>query len=357
MTLRATCVSQDPTNYFLPKRDEDQPLRISDVLLRVNQSHKDVFADMIRLATHSKWSHAALVYLLSEPSKGYDNMFLVEARTKGIHINSWRNEVIPYRQFTSGIKRLPLDWYVETPYEKSRRDPHDPKDEHGIEYLRHVRGIAVDQINGLFDHKTVNEIAALYVERAAKRHLSAVPQVAEVADAVAIFFKKWDAADDEKRRKYRNDPQKSKKYIARFICSGLIQYSFFEALRIRIINDMKVTEYREAAMSNLSNMQRVIFREDPEDVIGKYIRDIQAGRLDIAEPTPDDVLDLLKTAVPADFNNSPHLQWKYVIRKGIVWQIDEAPEGYTAQTEDEEQLLELMKPEHVDPEHMKEATH
>src|SRR6266568_1336456 len=275
MTLRATCVSQDPTNYFLPKRDEDQPLRISDVLLRVNQSHKDVFADMIRLATHSKWSHAALVYLLSEPSKGYDNMFLVEARTKGIHINSWRNEVIPYKQFTSGIKRLPLDWYVETPYEKSRRNCHDPEDEHGIEYLRHVRGIAVDQIN-----------------------------------------------------------------------------SFFEALRIRIINDMKVTEYREAAMSNLSNMQRVIFREDPEDVIGKYIRDIQAGRLDIAEPTPDDVLDLLKTAVPADFNNSPHLQWKYVIRKGIVWQIHEAREGYTAQTEDEEQLLELMKPEH-----MKEATH
>lgn len=63
MAFRATCVSHDPTEYFLPQRDEDQPLRISDVLLRVNQSHKDIFADMIRLATQSKWSHPALVYL------------------------------------------------------------------------------------------------------------------------------------------------------------------------------------------------------------------------------------------------------------------------------------------------------
>lgn len=54
MAFRATCVSQDPTEYFLLKRDEDQPLRISDVLLRVNQSHKEVFADMIRLATQRR---------------------------------------------------------------------------------------------------------------------------------------------------------------------------------------------------------------------------------------------------------------------------------------------------------------
>lgn len=201
MVYRATWVAQDPTNYFLPKKDDEQPLHISDVLLRINQSHKDIFAQAIRLARHSKWSHAALVYLVSEPSKGFDNMFLVEARTKGIHINSWRNEVIPYEQFTVGIKRLPLSWYVKTPYEKSKRDPRDHEDEHGIEYLRHVRGIAVDQINGLFDHKTANEIAALYIERAAKRHLSAVPQIAETADAVATLYKKWDAVTLKKQKR------------------------------------------------------------------------------------------------------------------------------------------------------------
>jgi hypothetical protein len=286
------------------------------------------------LGTHSKWSHAALVYLLSEPSKGYNNTFLVEARTKGIHINSWRNEVIPYKQFTVGIKRLPLDWYVETPDEKARHDPNNPKDTHGIEYLRHVRGIAVDQINGLFDRKVVNEIAALYVERAAKRHLKAIPQVAEAADAVANFFKKWDESSAKK------------KSIARFICSGLIQYSFFAALRIRIINALAVPKCRKAGLSNLSNMHRIIFREDPEHVMDSYIQNIQAGKLDIADPIPDDVLDLLKTAVPADFNNSPKLDWYYVIRKGVVWKIEKVPEGYEPQSKDEAEVLKLISQEH-----------
>src|SRR5207245_842000 len=161
------------------------------------------------------------------------------------------------------------------------------EDTHGIDYLRHVRGIALDQINGLFDHKVVNELAALYVERASKRQLSTVPQVAEAAGAVATFFKKWDASSSKK----------SKTNIARFVCSGLVQYSFFTALRIRIINDLAIPEHHEAAMSNLNNLHRIIFREDPENVIGVYLQQIQAGKLDIADPVPDDVLDLLKTAV------------------------------------------------------------
>ena len=337
MAYRATCVSQDPIEYFLEKgaksREGSSYLRVSDVILRVNQNPEEIFAHLIRLATHSKWSHSALVYLLSDPAKGYNNTFLVEARTKGIHIASWRNEVLPYDQFTVGIKRPRLDWYVETPDEKSRHNPRDPEDTHGIDYLRHVRGVAVDQINGLFDHKVVNELAALYIERAARQHLSAIPQVAEAADAAATLFKKWDESANAKTN------------IARFICSGLVQYSFFAALRIRIINDLAIPENREAALSNLSNLQRIIFREDPDGVVDIYIQRIQAGKLNIAAPVPDDVLDLVKTAVPADFNNSPDLEWRYVIRKGWIWQIDAAPEDYRVQSEDEAAVLELTQPE------------
>ena len=132
MPYRATCVSKDPIDYFLgrnKKNDEGRPyLRVSDVILRANQDPKEVFAHIIRFATNSKWSHSALVYLLSDPTKGYNNTFLIESRTRGIQINSLRNEVLPYEQFTVGIKRLRLDWYVETPYEKSRHDPRDPED-------------------------------------------------------------------------------------------------------------------------------------------------------------------------------------------------------------------------------------
>jgi hypothetical protein len=336
MAYRATCVAYDPLEYFLEKSSDTPYLHVSDVVLRENRSPKEIFAELIRLATNSKWSHSALMYLISDPKKGYNNTFLVEALTKGIHLTSWRNEVVPYEQFTVGIKRPRLDWYIETPYERAKHNAHDPEDVYGIDYLRHVRGIALDQINGLFDHKVVNELAALYIERVARKHLSAVPQVAQAADAVATLFKKRDASD------------KSKTNLARFVCSGLVQYSFFAALRIRIINDLEVPENREAALSNLSNMSCIIFREDPDHVIDTYIQQVQAGKLNLADPMPDDVQDILKTAAPADFNNSTKLQWRYVIRKGVVWQIDEVTGDYTPQTEDEAAVLELTSPEHRD---------
>ena len=331
MPHRATCVSKDPIDYFLGKNKKRRRyLRVSDVILRENHDPKEVFAQIIRFATNSRWSHCALVYLLSDPTKGFNNTFLIEARTRGIRINSLRNEVLPYEQFTVGIKRLRLDWYVEMPYEKTRHDPRDPEDTYGIDYLRHVRGIALDQINGLFDLAVVDELVALYVERVAKRYLKAIPQVAEVADSLATLFKQWAESEN------------SKADVVRFICSGLVQYSFFAALRIRIINGLADPESREAAISNLGNLHRIVFREDPEGVISRYIHQIQAGELKVDAPVPNDVLDLLKTAMPADFNNSPNLEWRYVIRKGWIWQIDEATGDYKPQSDDEAAVLDLM---------------
>ncbi len=333
MAFRATCVSKDPLSYFLQKSDEGPYLRVSDVVLRYDSDPKEVFSHLIRIATASKWSHSALLYLLSDPAKGFGNTFLVEAKTKGIHIASWRNEVIPFEKFTVGIKRPRMDWYVETPYEVAKHDPNDPEDVPGIAYLRHVRGIAVDQINGLYDKKTIGEMTALYLERAATRRLPSIPQVADAADRIANFFKKWDESEDTTTN------------VLRFICSGLVQYSFFAALRIRIINDLAIPAHRDAAMSNLSNMDRVIFREDPEGVVPNYIQQIQTGKLDISAPIPDDVLDLLKTATPADFNNSTKLEWRFIIREGVIWQIDEASANYKPQSEDEAAALEMLSEE------------
>lgn len=334
MASRATLVSKDPLNYFLRKNGAGPHLRVSDVVLRINQDPKEIFSHLIRIATNSKWSHSALLYLISDPQMGFDNTFLVEAMTSGIHVTSWRNEVVPFNEFTVGIKRPRLDWYVETPREMSKHDPDDPEDVHGIVYLRHVRGIAVDQLNGLYDHKTVWELAALYAERIAKKHLAGVPQIAEAAASVADLFKKWDESDS------------SITNVLRFICSGLVQYSFFAALRIRILNDLAIPEHREAALSNLSNMHRVIFRADPENIVQTYIQHVQSGKRDLIEPIPDDVLDLLKTATPADFNNSPNLEWRYLIREGWIWQIDDASEEYIPESKDEAEVLELLSPEH-----------
>lgn len=342
MPFRATLVSDDPLTYFMEQGEDGPRLHISDVLLRVNHSHTEVFAHLIRTATNSKWSHSALVYLVNDPSNGLENTFLIEAKTKGVIIASWRNEVMPFKEFTVGIKRPKLDWYKESPYEQSRHDPHDPEDIHGIGYLRHVRGIAMDQIHGLYDHKVVWELASLYVERIAQRHLSKIPQVAEAADALATLFKKWDG---------RSEPDA---HVMRFVCSGLVQYSFFAALRFRILHDLQTPESHELALHNLRNMPRILYRKDRDQVMATYVRRILAGELELADPVPDDVLDLLKTATPADFNNSPNLEWRYIILNGSVWQIDEAPDGYHAQNEDEENELAMIHSEHH-PSHENES--
>ncbi|MFL5627148.1 MAG: hypothetical protein ACJ788_16330 [Ktedonobacteraceae bacterium] len=327
MAFRATYLSNDPISYFLQSSDEGPRLRVADVVLRANQNPKEIFSHLIRLATDSHWSHSALLYLINDPPQGFDNTFLVEAVTTGVRVASWRNEVVPYEQFTVGIRRLALDWYAETPKDATTRQVSEREDVPGLAYLRHVRGLALDQINRLYNHNTVDELSALYIQRVARRYR--IPFVPTLAEDIANHFKQRDEA------------------VLRFICSGLVQYSFFEALRRRVINDMAVPAHREYALSNLSNLHRIIFHPDPEGIIANYVQQVQSGKLDIAAPVPGPVLDLLKTTTPADLNNTTGLQWRYVIRKGWVWKITEAPAGYQPQSSDEAAVLNLMVPEHA----------
>src|SRR5438045_996810 len=111
MPYRAIRVSDNPLDYFLESHTDGPLMHISDVVLRENKDPKEVLAHAIRIATDSKWSHSAICYLLSDPKKGFGNTFLIEAKTKGVRIASWRDEVVPFDQFTVGIKRLKLDWY------------------------------------------------------------------------------------------------------------------------------------------------------------------------------------------------------------------------------------------------------
>lgn len=333
MSYRATQVSQDPLTYFMQQGEDGARLRVSDIVLRINHSRREVFAHLIRTATNSQWSHSALVYLVNDPPNGLENTFLIEARPKGVMMTSWRNEVIPYDEFTVGIKRPRLDWYRENPSEQSRHDPEDQEDIHGIDYLRHVRGVAADQMHGLFDHKVVWELASLYIERLARRRLSQIPQVAEAADKLAGFFKDWDM---------KSEPDA---HVTHFVCSGLVQYSFFAALRYRILQNMQKAENRESALQNMQNMQHILFREDPDQIMSAYIQDILSAKLDLADPVPEDIQDMLKTALPVDFHNSPHLEWRYIVLNGNVWQIDTAPADYLPQSEDEKAVLEMIAPE------------
>ncbi len=330
MAFRATQVALNPLDYFLQSDMEYQRLRVSDILLRTNLDPREIFSQLIRLATNSHWSHNALLYLLNDPVQGFDNTFLVEAMTTGVRVASLRNEIEPPEQFNVGIRRLLLDWYIETPQEVAQHNTSDLEDTHGIAFLRHVRGMAVDQINGLYSHNVVNELASLYIERISKRYH--VPLVGALADDFARLFEKWDESPE------------SIQTVTRFICSGLVQYSYFAALRRRIINAMDGA--RDVAMSNLSNMQHIIFRPDPEGIVPDYIQQVQTGKLKLSDALPVQVSNFLKTTTPADFNNSTNLAWCYIIFKGTVWQIEDAPDTYMPKSDDEKHILAIIAPEH-----------
>lgn len=334
MPLRARNASANSVAYFQQKSDEGPFLRVADIMLRYHHSHTHPFTDLIRLGTHSKWSHSSLIYLKPDTSKETEDVFLVDLTTnKGAFIESWSHEMSSPHKYTDGIKRLRLDWYVETPDERAKHAADDPEDVHGIAYLRQVRDVALSELGAVYDHKAVFELAALYIEQASRRHLKAIPQVADAAAAVERLLEKWDESDS------------SPLHELNFICSGLVQYSFFEALRQRILHNLNIPENRAAALSNLSNMNRVIFRDDPEHVISQYIQQVRSGQRDLADPIPESVMNLLRTATPADFNNSTKLEWRYIINNGCVWQIYEAPGGNEPESKDEEKVLKLIKPD------------
>lgn len=382
MAYRATRISQDPLSYFLRNAPGSPLLQVADVIVRENKDPKEIFAHMIRLATGSKWSHAALLYPLDIPSREENTILLIEARTKSTRLATWREEVVPFDRFTVGIKNLCLDWYAETPAETAGHDHGDTVSIPGIDYLQQVGAIAMDQIDSLYDNKTVYELGALYLERVATRYLGAVPQtddtttrflgavpyIEDAAAAITNVFKQWKpedaAASLEKATRQHVVPSigdaataiaaflkqwtevgYSPTSLMRFICSGLVQYSFFEALRRRVANDLAIPANRDAAMHNLEHMHRIIIRPDHEGIIPAYVQQIRSGKRAITDPVPEQVLNLLKTAVPADFNNSPNLEWQYVILKGAVWRISKAPADYIPQSQEEVEVLAMISPE------------
>jgi len=332
MAYRATQVAPEPLMYFY--QENESPLRVGDVVLRANQDPKEIFSRLIRMATNSHWSHCALLYMLHDSNLGFDKTFLVEAMTQGARVTSWNKEVEPPEHFTVGIKRLQMDWYTESPEKQAHHVERQREDTHGIAYLHHVRGMALDQIESLYDHKVVDELTALYLERVFKRRLGAIPILAQAAGYFAERFRKKD------------DALAKQEHLMRFICSGLVQYSFFEALRCDISNDLSIPENRDAGIQNLQNLHQVIFCPDPNGVIDDYIRRVKMGQWDIGESAPDTVLDLLKTTTPADFNDSSKVVWRYIIRKGVVWKIDTMVDDSEPQSQNERDVLALMEPEH-----------
>src|SRR5437588_213949 len=98
--FRATRLSSNPLVFVAQDKGAGLFLRSANIILRENHDSKDIFADLIRMATGGVWSHSALLCSLGSPSSGLNETFLIESRPRGTQLVSWRKEVVPFDQFT-----------------------------------------------------------------------------------------------------------------------------------------------------------------------------------------------------------------------------------------------------------------
>jgi hypothetical protein len=167
-------------------------LKRGDIIL---SRSPNFFSWLIRKTTGSAFSHAALVYLVAQPEKGYRSSFLLESTSLGVGIANFKS-YIDGRNPAAEIAILRFD---------------DPAlDE---QFFRHVRGLLLDQIKSSYDYGKAIRLAlkAIFGLRLgyANWRVGASRSMQDVLARTQTRMKKWVPKE--------------------YICSGYIQYGLVRA--------------------------------------------------------------------------------------------------------------------------------
>ena len=155
----------------------------------------NMFSRLIRWTTGSAFSHAAMVYLVAQPEKGYRSSFLLESTSLGVGIANFRS-YIEGRNPAAEIAILRF---------------HDA--ELDDQFFRHVRGLLLDQIKSTYDYGKAIRIA-----------LAAI-------FGIRMSFAKWRVGASRSMQDVLARTQnRMKKWVPKeYICSGYIQYGLVRA--------------------------------------------------------------------------------------------------------------------------------
>lgn len=229
----------------------------------------DLSSYLIRLATKSPFSHAAMVFTGPRFESGFTNTFVIEAGTSGVDLTNIRDYINDKSSFLA-IKRLRRPWFDEM---KQAR----------------VRGVLLDKIKGSYNYWAIGR----------------------------IFRNLWFGVQRQVRGKektieaYRkNDWQPPNDYI----CSGLVQLGFVEA----------IIEYIKAGQLPASALKDVVFHETaasrlPDAPDWSYL-DSETQK-QTAELFEEQNLVELEAVTPKDLAVSDKLEWLYLIRNGMVHKV------------------------------------
>ena len=252
-------------------------LERSDVVL--TRRDWDISSYLIRLATRSPFSHAAMVFTGPQLESGFSDTFIIEAGTGGVDLTSIRDYIDDKSTFIA-IKRLKQPWFDMT---KRAR----------------VRGVLLDKIKASYNYWAIGR----------------------------IFKNLWFGVQRQVRGKEetidayrRNDWQPPND----FICSGLVQLGYVEA----------VIEFIKQGKLPITALKEVVFH----DVAASRLPDAEGWQY-LDEETQKAMTDIfeqqniveLEAVTPDDLAKSDKLEWLYLIRSGMVYKVS-SYEDVLAQT-------------------------
>jgi hypothetical protein len=253
-----------PVETFL----EGNYLKRSDIVL--TRRDWDLTSWVIRWATGSPFSHAALIFTGPKFESGFTNTFVIEASTAGVDLTNLRDYIADKSSFLA-VKRFKKEWFDE------------PKQSR-------VRGLLLDKIKADYNFWALGHIARnvwFGVERSMRGDKEAIQTFRE---------RDWTPPNE-------------------YICSGLVQIGFVEAVLEYIKSDqLPPSALREVVF------QRVAASRLPEKDDWQYL-DPEASKT-TANLFRNQNFDALESVTPEDLALSDKLEWLYMIKNGLVYKAD-----------------------------------
>lgn len=242
-------------------------LERSDVVL--TRRDGDAASYLIRWATGSIFSHAALVFSGPQFEQGYSSTFVIEAGTSGVDLTKLDDYVVDKSSFVA-VKRLKKPWFDEL--KRSR-----------------VRGVMLDKIKAGYNYWAIGRIAR------------------NIWFGVQQKMQGKEKAIEAYRTRSWTPPQE-------FICSGLVQLGFIEA----------ALTFIEGGQMPPVAITDVIFHKDA----ASRLPEPQNWELFTPEQAKETAIQFgqqlayeLESVTPEDIARSDKLEWLYFIRAGMVHKV------------------------------------
>ena len=257
---------------------EQWPMKIDEFLAKEYVTRADVVLTrrdydltsyVIRWATKSPYSHAALVFNRPNQEPGISDTFVIEAGSSGVDLTNLRDYISDKSSFIA-IKRFKQDWFDEQTQGR-------------------VRGVLLNKIKASYNYWAIGRIARTLwfgVQHAARRKRERTLQ--------AYQDNEWTPPSE-------------------FICSGLVQIGFVETALERIkAGTLPPSALREVVF--LQRQRKWLPNQNGWKRLGDQAKDtaVRFRKQNLAA---------LESITPEDLARSDKLEWLYVVKQGMVYKV------------------------------------